>query len=269
MRGCGKQEGIAEMNAEEMRGLFDLSGKVAIVTGGSGGLGHAAAAGLAAFGASVVITSRRLDALEEAAASITEGKVLPLSCDVTDEESVQAMVKRTVEELGRVDILLTAAGIAKRAPAEEMDISDWQQVMDTNVKGTFLCCQAAGREMIKQGAGKIITVSSVRGQLGHPLGYAAYGTSKGAVHLLTRQLAVEWAKYKINVNSIAPCIFWTPLTEPVLSDPKSAKIFLDRIPWGRAAVPEDFIGTVVYLSSTASDFVTGQILYVDGGNIAS
>lgn len=259
------------MNVEEMRKLFDLSGKVAVVTGGSGGLGQAAAAGMAAFGASVVITARRMDALEEAAAKIRSagGDVLPLSCDVTDEGSVRAMVERTLRELGRVDILLTAAGIARRAPAEEMDIAEWQQVMDTNVKGTFLCCREAGREMIRQGKGKIITVSSVRGLLGHPLGYAAYGTSKGAVHLLTRQLAVEWARYGINVNSIAPCIFWTPLTEPVLSDPEAAKIFLDRIPWGRAAVPEDFVGTVVFLASAASDFVTGQILYVDGGNVAS
>ncbi len=258
------------MDVEEARRLFDLSGKVAIVTGGSGGLGRAAAAGMAAYGASVVITARRMDALEEAAAEIAGagGRALPVSCDVTDEESVRAMVRRTLQELGRVDILLTAAGIARRAPAEEMDMADWQQVMDTNVKGTFLCCREAGREMIKRGAGKIITVSSVRGLLGHPLGYAAYGTSKGAVHLLTRQLAVEWAKHGINVNSIAPCIFWTPLTEPVLSDPEAAKIFLDRIPWGRAAVPDDFIGTVVFLASAASRFVTGQIIYVDGGNVA-
>ena len=259
------------MNSEEMKDLFDLSGRVAIVTGGSGGLGQAAAAGLAAYGASVVITARRVDALEDAAAEIRDagGIVLPMSCDVTDEESVVAMVKRTTGELGGVDILLTAAGIARRAPAEEMGMEDWDLVMDTNVKGTFLCCKHAGKAMIERGAGKVITVSSVRAILGHPLGYAAYGTSKGAINLLTRQLAVEWAKYKINVNSIAPCIFRTPLTEPVLSDPESAKIFLDRIPWGRAAEPEDFIGATVFLASAASDFVTGQVLYVDGGNVAS
>jgi NAD(P)-dependent dehydrogenase (short-subunit alcohol dehydrogenase family) len=259
------------MKAEEMKNLFDLSGKVAVVTGGSGGLGQAAAMGLAAFGASVVITARRIEALDEAAAGIEAagGKVLPVSCDVTDEQSVEAMVERTVEELGRLDILLTAAGIARRAPAEELGMEDWDLVMNTNVKGTFLCCKHAGRVMIGRGAGKIITISSVRAILGHPLGYTAYGTSKGAVNLLTRQLAVEWAKHKINVNSIAPCIFHTPLTEPVLSDPASAKIFLDRIPWGRAAEPEDFTGSTVFLASAASDFVTGQILYVDGGNVAS
>ncbi len=259
------------LTADEMRRLFDLSGKVAVVTGGSGGLGKAAAMGLASFGADVVVTSRRISPLEEVAEEIEKlgRKALPVSCDVVQEESVNAMVEKTIGEFGRLDIMLTSAGIAKRAPAEEMSLEDWQEVMDTNVKGTFLCCQAAARQMIQQGAGKVITVSSVRGLLGHPLGYAAYGTSKGAINLLTRQLAVEWAKYKINVNSIAPCIFWTPLTEPVLSDEKKAKIFLDRIPWGRAAEPEDFIGTVAYLASAASDFVTGQIIYVDGGNIAS
>lgn len=259
------------MNVEEMKGLFDLSGRVAIITGGSGGLGQAAAAGLAAYGASVVITARRVDALEAAAAAIRDagGEALPVSCDVTDAQSVAAMVKHTLDELGRVDILLTAAGVARRAPAEELGMEDWDLVMDTNVKGTFLCCQEAGRVMIGQGGGKIVTVSSVRAVLGHPLGYAAYGTSKGAVNLLTRQLAVEWAKHKINVNSIAPCIFRTPLTEPVLCDPAAAKIFLDRIPWGRAAEPEDFIGSAVFLASAASDFVTGQILCVDGGNVAS
>ncbi len=258
------------MKSEEMRRLFDLAGKVAVVTGGSGGLGRAAAAALAAYGASVVITARRPEALEEAAAEIRRegGEVLPVSCDVTDEESVAAMVRRTLEELGRLDVLLTAAGVARRAPAEELDTGDWDLVMDTNVKGTFLCCREAGKAMIERGVGKIITVSSVRAILGHPLGYAAYGTSKGAVNMLTRQLAVEWAKYRINVNSIAPCIFRTPLTEPVLSDPEKARIFLERIPWGRAAEPQDLVGTVIYLASVASDFVTGQVLYVDGGNVA-
>jgi gluconate 5-dehydrogenase len=123
--------------------------------------------------------------------------------------------------------------------------------------------------MIARGkGGKIITVSSIRGLLGHPAGYSAYGTSKGAVHLLTKQLATEWAKYHINVNSIAPCIFWTPLTQQVLDDPELYKIFMQRIPWGRAADPQDFMGATVYLASAASDFVTGDILMVDGGSSA-
>jgi gluconate 5-dehydrogenase len=255
---------------EEIRKLFDLRGKVAIVTGGSGGFGKAVSIGLAAHGMDVVVTSRTLSSLEETAAEIKKlgRKALPLSCDVTDPKSVEQMVNRTMDELGKINVLITSAGIAMRSPAEEMPIGDWQKVMDTNVKGTFLCCQAAGKVMIKQGGGKIITVSSIRGLLGHPGGYSAYGTSKGAVHLLTRQLAIEWAKYKINVNSIAPCIFWTPLTAPILNDEKMYNIFMSRIPWGRAAEPEDFIGAAVFLSSDASEFVTGHILYVDGGSVA-
>lgn len=255
-------------SVEQIRGLFDLSGKIAVVTGGSGAFGQAAAKGLAAFGAGVVITSRKLANLEAAAADIgqTGAKVLAIPCDATDPESVEAMVAQTVSELGRVDILVTGAGIANRFPAEEFPIDEWQKIMDANVKGTYLCCQAAGRRMIEQGAGKVITVGSVRGMLGHPGGYSAYGVSKGAVHLLTKQLATEWAKYRINVNCIAPCIFWTPLTKQVLEDPELYKTFMQRIPWGRAAEPQDFIGAVVYLASAASDFVTGQVIYADGGS---
>jgi NAD(P)-dependent dehydrogenase (short-subunit alcohol dehydrogenase family) len=256
---------------EKIRGLFDLTGKVAVVTGGSGAFGQDAAKGLAAFGADVVITSRRVEKLEAVADEIgaaTGRKVLPLSCDVTDPNSVEAMVQKTVDEFGRVDVLVTAAGEANRFACEEFPIEEWQKVMDSLVKGTYLCCQAAGRRMIAQGHGKIITVGSVRGELGHPGGYSAYGTAKGAVHLLTKQLATEWAKYHINVNSIAPCIFWTPLTQQVIEDPELKKIFLSRIPWGRVADPQDFIGATVYLASTAADFVTGDILMVDGGSTA-
>ncbi|NTU60388.1 MAG: glucose 1-dehydrogenase, partial [Deltaproteobacteria bacterium] len=248
---------------EQVRRFFDLSGKSAVVTGGSGGLGRAVARGLAAFGADVAVTARTTAALEETAAEIrdTGSKVVPISCDVSDAASVDAMMAEAVKELGKVDILVTGAGIAYRQPAEEMDVAQWQKVMDVNVKGTFLCCQAVAKHMIARGeGGKIVTVSSIRGSQGHPAGYSAYGTSKGAIHLLTRQLACEWAKYKIHVNSIAPCIFWTPLTEPILRDPEMYKLFMTRIPIGRAAEPDDFIGAAVYLASDASAMVTGHIL---------
>jgi NAD(P)-dependent dehydrogenase (short-subunit alcohol dehydrogenase family) len=255
---------------DAIRDLFDLSGKVAVVTGGSGAFGHAAAKGLAAYGADVVITGRHAETLEVAAADIREAgtKVIPIACDATDPAMVEDMIARTVDELGRVDILVTASGVANRFAAEEFPVDEWQKVMDSLVKGTYVACQAAGKRMIAQGSGKIITVGSIRGELGHPGGYSAYGTAKGAVHLLTKQLATEWAKYHINVNSIAPCIFWTPLTQQVLDDPDLYKIFMQRIPWGRAADPQDFIGATVYLASAASDFVTGDILMVDGGSKA-
>jgi NAD(P)-dependent dehydrogenase (short-subunit alcohol dehydrogenase family) len=256
---------------EQVRKMFDLTGKCAVVTGGSGGLGKAVARGLAAFGADVAVTARTLSTLEETAAEVRETgrKAVPISCDVSDPASVDAMMAQAVRDLGKVDILVTGAGIAYRQPAEEMALAEWQKVMDVNVKGTFLCCQAAAKHLIPRGeGGNIITVSSIRGSQGHPAGYSAYGTSKGAIHLLTRQLACEWAKYKIHVNSIAPCIFWTPLTEPILKDPDMYKLFMTRIPIGRAAEPDDFIGAAVYLASEASAMVTGHILYVDGGSVA-
>lgn len=258
-------------SVEKVRGLFDLTGKVAVVTGGSGAMGHDAAKGLAAFGADVVVTSRRAENLAEAAADIKEATgaaVLPVSCDCVDPDSVEAMMQKAIDAFGKVDILVTAAGEADRHPAEDFPIDEWQQVMDSLVKGTFLCCQAAGKRMIAQGGGKIITIGSVRGFHGHPGGYAAYGTAKGAVHLLTKQLATEWAKHHINVNCIAPCIFWTPLTQQVIENPELKKIFLSRIPWGRVADPQDFIGATVFLASAASDFMTGAVLPVDGGSVA-
>ncbi|MBW1668624.1 MAG: glucose 1-dehydrogenase [Deltaproteobacteria bacterium] len=256
---------------DELRKLFDLTGKVAVVTGGSGGAGKAISIGLALYGADVVVTSRTLSTLEETAAEVRKlgRKALPISCDVVDPESVNNMVKQAMDEFGRIDTVVTCAGIALRHPAEEMPIEEWQKVMDVNVKGTFLSCQAVGKEMIKRGeGGTVITIGSIRGLQGHPAGYSGYGTSKGAVHLMTKQLATEWAKFKIRVNCIAPCIFWTPLTEPILKDPEMYKIFMQRIPLGRAAEPEDLVGAAVYLASEASAMVTGHILYVDGGTSA-
>lgn len=259
------------MGIKDITSMFNLEGKVAVITGGSGGFGKAAAIGLAAYGATVVVTSRTLSSLEETVAEVeSQGKkALAISCDVTDEKSVSAMAEQVVEKFGRIDIMVTGAGIAARHPAEEMPMDEFQKVMDANVKGTLLCCQAACRDMIKRGEpGSIITVGSIRGFLGHPAGYSAYGTSKGAVHLLTKQLACEWAKYNIRVNCIAPCIFWTPLTEPILNDKKMYDIFMSRIPIGRAAEPEDFIGALVYLASSGSSMMTGHIMSVDGGAAA-
>ncbi len=197
-------------------------------------------------------------------------KATASAVDVTSDESVKTAMEQVIKDFGKVNIMVTVAGTAgNRQPAETFDIDEWQKVMNVNVRGTMLCAKYAGAEYIKQGdGGKVITIGSVRGYLGHPGGYAAYGTSKGAVHLLTKQLATEWAKYKINVNAIAPSIFWTPLTQQVRDNPEMVKIFMARIPLGRAAELDDFVGACVYLASPASDYVTGVILSVDGGAVA-
>jgi len=257
-------------NPDFVKNMFDLKGKVAIVTGGAGALGEACALGLAAYGADIVVTGRTIKTLENVVNEVKKlgRKALAVACDVSKESDVEAMVKKTVDTFGTVDILVTVAGLAKRAPAEDFPIEDFQQVMDVNVRGTMLCAKHVGKIFKAKKAGKVITISSVRAFAGHPGGYAAYGTSKGAINLLTKQLATEWAKYQINVNSIAPCIFWTPLTKEVLENKTLYDIFMSRIPMGRAAMPSDFIGATVFLASAASDFVTGVILPVDGGTVA-
>jgi NAD(P)-dependent dehydrogenase (short-subunit alcohol dehydrogenase family) len=250
-----------------MSNLFDLSGKVAIVTGGAGGIGQALALGLADAGADVVVTSRGLPKLEEVAKQIrAKGrKSLALSADVTNAKSVENMVENTLKEFTHIDILVNGAGLAIRKPADTFPIDEWQTVMDVNARGTFLCCQAVGRVMIKQGGGKIVNISSVRGRYGLPANYAAYCASKGAVDTLTRTLACEWAKYNVLVNAIAPTVVETELTKELLADVEYAKTMKARIPMGRWALTEDLVGPCIFFASDASNFVTGQILYIDGG----
>ncbi|TCL03187.1 SDR family NAD(P)-dependent oxidoreductase [Sodalis ligni] len=251
----------------KIKNLFSLKDKVVVVTGGAGSLGEGVARGLANFGARIVVTGRTAATLAKAVGQVREagGEALAIVADVTDENSVQKLSEQVLAAYGRVDILVNVAGIAIRHPAEEFDIADFRKVIDANVTGTFIPCKIFGAIFKQQGYGKIVNTSSVRAFAGHPGGYAAYGTSKGAINLLTKQLATEWAKYHINVNAVAPTIFWTPLTQEVLENEKLKKIFLDRIPFGRAALVEDMVGSTVYLCSAAADFITGQIVYVDGG----
>ena len=207
-----------------------------------------------------------LDALAEEIRSATGQEVLPIYCDVTDSAQVESMVSQALREFGHIDILFTAAGIAHRELLVEMGVDDWQKVMDVNVKGTLICCRAVAKAMIEGGkGGSIITVGSVRGFHAHRGGYTAYGTSKAAVHYLTKQMAFEWAEHNIRVNCIAPCVFWSPLTVPILSDEQSYRDYTARIPMGRAADPGDFIGPAIFLASDASEMVTAHILSVDGG----
>jgi gluconate 5-dehydrogenase len=248
---------------------FDLTGKVALVVGGHGGIGKAIALGFADAGADVAVASRSLEPLKEVATEIkAKGKKsLAVIVDIVDVKSVANMVDSVMKVFSHIDILVNAAGLAIRQPAETFPIDEWQKVMDVNTRGTFLCCQAAGRIMIKQHSGRIINLSSVRGRYGLPANYAAYCASKGAVDSLTRTLACEWAKHNVLVNAVAPTIVETPLTltPESLLDPVYAKYMKGRIPMGRWALPDDIVGAAIFFASKASDFITGQILYIDGG----
>lgn len=246
---------------------FDLSGKVALVVGGHGGIGKAIALGMADAGADVAVASRNMDALKGVVKEIeAKGKkALAVAVDVVDEKKANEMVAQVLKTFPRIDILVNAAGLAIRKPADSFPVDEWQKVMDINTRGTFICCQAVGRVMLKQKSGKIINLSSVRGRYGLPANYAAYCTSKGAVDSLTRTLACEWAKHNVLVNALAPTIVETELTKGALADPAYAKQMKDRIPMGKWALPEDIVGPAIFFASDASNFVTGQILYVDGG----
>jgi NAD(P)-dependent dehydrogenase (short-subunit alcohol dehydrogenase family) len=253
-----------------MNDLFDLTGKVALVIGGApGGIGYAQALGLARYGADVIMASSNLDESEEVANEIRSlGKQsMAIKVDVTQEQSVADMVKQAVQVFPRIDILVNDFSTRIRKPAVDFPVEEWQHVMDFNIRGTFICCQALGRGMVKQKSGKIINHSSVRGKYGLPSGYAAYCSSKGAIDTLTKTLACEWAKDNVLVNAIAPTFVETKTKDTTFAEPDPAfvKMVTDRIPLGRWGVPGDFVGPTIFLASRASDFVTGQILYVDGG----
>lgn len=252
-------------------GQFSLKGKVALVTGAGGGIGAIIAEGYVSAGAAVTLCDNDEDKVAAAVDRLADkGTVLGVPCDVTDAEAVATAFADVVAKLGGIDILCTAAGLAMRTPAIDLSAAEFDRIMAVNVKGTFLAAQAAARAMIASGrGGKIVTVGSVRGQVGHPLGYVSYGTSKGAVHLLTRQLAAEWAPHHINVNCIAPSVVNTPIGQYILKDPAIHKLFMSRIPLNRAMEAEELVGSVIYLSSPASDFVTGQIVFIDGGSTAA
>jgi NAD(P)-dependent dehydrogenase (short-subunit alcohol dehydrogenase family) len=251
-----------------MDGLFDLTGKVVIFTGGAGGIGRIVAPGMAQFGADVIIADSQTEPSERVVEKIrTLGrKALHIPVDVSQEQSVANMLKKAVEVFPRIDILINAAFFFAGKPAVSFPIDEWQKAMDVTIRGTFLCCQALGRLMIKQGGGRIINFSSVRGRYGLPEGYAAYCSSKGAVDTLTRTLACEWAKYNILVNAVAPTVVETEVSRERLgSDSEWTRMMKARIPLGRWAIPEDILGPIVFLASKAADFITGQIIYIDGG----
>ncbi|MDD5698533.1 MAG: glucose 1-dehydrogenase [Victivallaceae bacterium] len=252
------------MNAEK---LFDLSGRVALITGGSKGIGYAVAQGFAMAGAAVALTSRHGAEAEQAAKSLEAFKVesLGIGADVKDLSQAQSTVLEITGRLGRLDILVNNAAAGSRKPALEVTEEFWDNILDTNLKAAFFWAQAAARQMVKQHkGGRIINISSV-GAMVAQRENAPYGASKGGLNQLTRNLAVEWAGYNILVNAIAPGSIITEGNEKHLSNPKSIEHNLSKICLGRIGKPEEVIGAAVFLASEASSYVTGQILYVDGG----
>ena len=253
--------------------MFDLGGKVAIVTGGATGLGRQMAEALAGAGADLVLCARNTERCEQAAAELSElgVRTLGLGCDVRDRTQVEEVVARTRSELGRLDILVNNAGTAWVGPPEDMPPEGWQKVIDVNLTGAFFFAQAAGRVLIEQGeGGKIVNVASIaafRGVAPEAMNAVPYNASKGGLVALTIDLAVKWAPHRINVNAIAPGWFRTDLSASTID--RVGDLLLSRIPLGRFGGSDDLRGAVVFLASSASDYVTGQTLAVDGGLLAS
>ena len=249
---------------------FRLDGKVAVVTGGSRGLGRAIADALASAGADVALSSRQLEGAERAAeviASATGRKTLALAVDVTARNDVDKMIGDVMKTLGRIDILVNNAGVNIRGPIEELTEADWDTVVDTNLKGPWLCCRAVAPVMKTQQWGRVINVSSMLGEISLP-GRTPYASSKGGLTLLTKTLALEWAKDGINVNALCPGPFATEINTPLLSDPAARAQMEANVPLARWGDPVELGPAAVFLASDASSFMTGATLFIDGGYTA-
>ena len=251
---------------EKIPSEFDLSGKVAIVTGAGRGMGYHIALALARYGADLVVCSRTLSELEKVAAEIEPlgRRVLIQKMDVTNIPEIHSMVEAAVKTFGRIDLLVNNAGLNIPQWAEEVTEEAWDRVFDINLKGTFFCAQAVGKVMIRQKRGKIINISSQSGSVGLIM-RSAYCASKGGLNLLTKVLALEWAKHNILVNAIAPTFLETPMTKPMLEKKEFHDYVMGNILLGRLAKFEDVTGAVIYLASEASNMVTGHVLLIDGG----
>jgi NAD(P)-dependent dehydrogenase (short-subunit alcohol dehydrogenase family) len=250
--------------------MFDLKDKTAVVCGGSRGIGKGLATALASAGADVVIASRSESVLNKVAEEIrtkTGSSALPVVFDVTKQEDINNLVAKTIEEYGKIDILVNATGMNIRKPVEEFTEQDWETLMGVQLKGVFFTCQAVGKEMIKRKKGKIINIASLTSVIAIQ-NICIYGMAKGAIVQMTKGMAIEWAKYNINVNAIGPGYFKTEMTKAMFEDEEKLKWIMSKTPLGRTGVPEDLAGTVIFLASDASDYITGQTVFVDGGWLA-
>lgn len=250
--------------------MFDLSGRRALITGSSTGIGYALAKGLAAAGAEVILNARNETKLNDAAKRLrADGATAHASCfDVTSPGDVDAAIKRIEREIGAIDILVNNAGMQRRAPLEQFSHPQWEELMKTNVESVFLVGQAVARHMIERKRGKIINVCSVQSELGRP-NIAAYTASKGAVKMLTKGMAIDWGQHGIQVNGLGPGYFKTELTEALVKDETFSSWLIGRTPSRRWGDVEDLVGAAIFLASNASNFVNGHILYVDGGVTAT
>jgi gluconate 5-dehydrogenase len=249
---------------------FSLEGKVAVVTGSTRGIGRAIAEGLAGAGAAVAVNGRNAESTEAAAAEMSAAgaRTLPVAADVSSASDVDRMINITVETFGRLDILVNNAGISPYyKAAETVTETEWDEIIRVNLKGVFLCCQAAGRVMIGQKSGRIINIGSIGGQVALPK-LLAYTSAKGAVNQLTRALAVEWAPHGILVNVIAPAYVETDLTKGLRKNPKLRDDLIRQVPLGRLGEPSEVVGAAIYLASDAASYVTGHVLNIDGGWLA-
>ncbi len=250
--------------------LFSLEGKTAVVLGGTSGLGHTIALGLAEAGANVVVSARSHKLVDKTASEIeAKGrKTLRVVADVRDRNSLLEARELVVKGFGRVDILVNAAGVTRKVATLEMKETDWSEILETNLTGTLRGCQIFGELMLKQGAGRIINIASLGSLLGL-FEVAAYSASKSGVASLTKSLAVEWSRHGVLVNAIVPGVFRTDMNSKLLEGTERGREFLLRTPMGRYGKAEELIGAVVFLASAASGFVTGQLIAVDGGFLAS
>ncbi len=249
---------------------MDLSGRVAVIIGGTTGIGRSLVDGLVAAGADVIPTSRRADEVAAAAAAVQAAgrKTLSLTCDVSDRKSLSTLHDAVLEKFGKVDILINCAGRTKRTPTIDVSDEEFAGIMDTNLMGTLRACQVFGRSMLAQKYGRIVNIASLSSFVAL-YEVAAYAASKAAVASLTKTLAVEWAKHGVNVNAIAPGVFRTALNQKLLDETPRGQEFKIRTPMGRFGQVSELQGAAVFLSSESASFVTGEILSVDGGFLAS
>ena len=250
--------------------LFSLEGKVAVVTGGTSGIGRALSLGFADAGADVIATARRQQQVDETAAEIEKRgrKTLRITSDVADRGTLETLCAAVLERFGKVDILVNCAGIIKRTPTLDLPEADWTNILNTNLTGTLRACQVFGRNMLERGYGRIVNIASLNSFVALSE-VAAYAASKAGVASLTRSLAVEWSKKGVTVNAVAPGVFRTDLNAQLLDSTPRGQELLMRTPMGRFGKTEELVGAVLYLASDSASFVTGQILVVDGGFLSS